>query len=182
MSKDGIDASLGLAFSLELFKRYQKSGVLQAELPRAFGIPRRCKAFLHLSRGEVVSVYLEDQHGQRYSSDKESLCRLDREKGPFEWIFVPLAPSAEQSSLPGFSNQYASSIQRSPVPTIISAIPLERLIAWTPQQKEALYTLLRAINGVRTVEDIKHMLPFSPELVDELLRILLELDVIIFSA
>ncbi len=182
MSKDGIDASLGLAFSLELFKRYQKNGVLQAELPRAFGIPRRCKAFLHLARGEVVSVYLEDQHGQRYSSDKESLCRLDKEKGPFEWIFLPQVPIAEQLPLAGSPNHSGPAIPRSPVPTIISVLPHERLIAWTPQQKEALYTLLRAINGVRTVEDIKHMLPFSPDLVDELLRILLELDVIIFSA
>lgn len=182
MSNGGIDASLGLAFSLELFKRYQQNGVLQAELPRAFGIPRRCKAFLHLARGEVVSVYLEDQHGQRYSSDKESLCRLDREKGPFEWIFIPQASTAEQLTLPGAPNQSTSSFQRSPVPTIISALPQERLVAWTPQQKEALYTLLRAINGARTVEDIKHMLPFSANLVDELLLILVELDVIIFSA
>jgi hypothetical protein len=182
VSKDGIDASLGLAFSLELFKRYQKNGVLQAELPRAFGIPKRCKAFLHLARGEVVSVYLEDQQGQRYSSDKESLCRLDKEKGPFEWVFLPQAPLAEHASLAGASNHVGPAISRSPVPTIISAIPYERLVAWTPQQKEALHTLLRAINGVRTVEEIKQLLPFSSDLVDELLRILLELNVIIFSA
>lgn len=182
MSKDGIDASLGLAFSLELFKRYQRDGLLQAELPRAFGLPRRCKAFLHLARGEVVSVYLEDQQGQRYSSDKESLCRLDAEKGPFEWIFVPQVPVAEQSGLAGPSSQSPASAPRSPIPTIIAALPQERLASWTPQQKEILYTLLRAINGARTVEDIKRMLPFASELVDELLRILLELNVIIFSA
>lgn len=179
MSNDGIDASLGLAFSLELFKRYQQNGMLQAELPRAFGIPRRCKALLQLARGEVVSVYLEDQHGQRYSSDKESLCRLDREKGPFEWILLPQAQPLED---PGLFNQHTSSPPQSPVPAIISPLPQERLLTWTFQQKEALYTLLRAINGERTVEEIKRKLPFSPELADELLRILLELNVVNFSA
>jgi hypothetical protein len=179
VSNDGIDASLGLAFSLELFKRYQQHGVLQAELPRAFGIPRRSKAFLQLVGGEVVSVYLEDQHGQRYSADIENLCRLDREKGPFEWI---LLPQAQPLASPGSLNQHASSTPHSPVPAIISTLPQERLVAWTLQQKEALYALLGAINGERTVEDIKHMLPFSTELVDELLHILLELHVVMFSA
>jgi len=179
VSKDGIDASLGLAFSLELFKRYQQNGVLQAELPRAFGLPRRCKAFLHLARGEVVSVYLEDHYGQRYSSDKESLCRLDAEKGPFEWMFLPQSTSIEQSAI---SAPSAAATARSPVPTIISVLPQERLVTWSPQQKDVLYTLLRAINGERNVADIKHMLPLSPELVDELLRILLDLNVIVFSA
>lgn len=176
MSKDGIDASLGLAFSLELFKRYQQYGVLQAELPRAFGIPRHCKAFLQLAGGEVVSVYLEDQHGQRYSADKESLCRLDREKGPFEWVLLPQVQSLELSTPSDIPHQHA------PVPTIIATLPQERLLAWTPPQKEALYTLLKAINGERTIDDLKRILPFSPELVDELLRILLELHVILFSA
>ncbi|HEY1350903.1 MAG TPA: hypothetical protein VGF67_14880 [Ktedonobacteraceae bacterium] len=179
MSNDGIDASLGLAFSLELFKRYQQHGVLQAELPRAFGIPRRCKAFLQLAAGEVISVYLEDQHGQRYSADTESLCRLDREKGPLEWI---LLPQAQSLASPGPLKQHTPSTLHSPVPAIISTLNQERLFAWTHQQKEALYALLRAINGERTVEDIKCMLPFSAELVDELLRILLELHVVMFSA
>jgi len=174
VSNDGIDASLGLAFSLELFKRYQQNGVLQAELPRAFGLPKRCKAFLQLAEGEVISVYLEDQQGQRYSSDRESLCRLDREKGPFEWILFPQAsPERAYHSL--------STPSTSPVPTIVATIPQERLMAWTFQQKEALYTLLRVINGERTIEDITHLVPFSAELVDELLHILLELHVVILS-
>lgn len=174
MSNDGIDASLGLAFSLELFKRYQQHGVLQAELPRAFGLPRRCKAFLQLAAGEVVSVYLEDQQGQRYSADRESLCRLDREKGPFEWMFFPQAS-------PEIAFHSPSTPSVSPVPTIVATIPQERLMAWTFQQKEALYTLLRVINGERTIEDIKHLVPFSTDLVDELLRILLDLHVVILS-
>jgi hypothetical protein len=178
VSNDGIDASLGLAFSLELFKRYQQNGVLQAELPRAFGLPKRCKAFLQLAEGEVISVYLEDQHGQRYSSDRESLCRLDREKGPFEWI---LFPQASFLASPERAQQHSPIPSSSPVPAIVAIIPQERLMTWTLQQKEALYTLLRVINGERTIEDIKHMVPFSPELVDELLHILLELHVVILS-
>jgi hypothetical protein len=178
VSNDGIDASLGLAFSLELFKRYQQNGVLQAELPRAFGLPRRCKAFLQLAAGEVVSVYLEDQHGQRYSADIESLCRLDREKGPFEWI---LFSQAQFLTSPDAAHQHTSTLSYSPVPAIVSIIPQELLMAWTLQQKEALYTLLRVINGERTIEDIKHMVPFSSEMVDELLHILLDIHVVILS-
>lgn len=85
MSNNGFDASIGLAFSLELFKHYQRTGVVQAELPRVPGIRGHCKAFLQLIDGEVISVYLEDKRGNRYSSDAATLCRLDEEKGPFEW-------------------------------------------------------------------------------------------------
>ena len=58
MDKEGIDASLGLKFSLELFKRYRQNGMLHAVLPHAPGVRGRCKAFLHLVNGEVTSAYL----------------------------------------------------------------------------------------------------------------------------
>lgn len=191
MSKDGIDASLGLAFSLELFKRYRKGGMLQAELPRMPGVRGSCQAFLHLVDGEIISVYVEDKQMQRYSSDKETLCRLDREKGPFEWILIsqPVASNQPQSTsqaqpeeqLP-FPNQFAYTPPHSPIPKIVAVFPHDLLSAWSSQQKDALYTVLMIINGERTIEDIKRTAHLPLDLVDELLRILLELHVISMSA
>jgi hypothetical protein len=191
VSKDDIDASLGLTFSLELFKRYRKNGILQAEISRIPGIRGSCNAFLHLIDGEIVSVYLEDKQKQRYSSDRETLCRLDREKGPFEWTlipppvavyeqFSPVNQAQPQDQLP-FSQSFASATPRSPIPKIIAVFPHELLSTWTPQQKDALYTVLMLINGERTIDDIKSAARLPLDLVDELLRILLTLNVISVS-
>lgn len=190
MSKDDIDASLGLTFSLELFKRYQKNGILQAEIPRIPGIRGSCNAFLHLIDGEIVSVYLEDKQKQRYSSDRETLCRLDREKGPFEWTLIPppaVAPQLSpanpvqpQNQLP-FPQTFIATAPRSPIPRIIAVFPHELLNTWTPQQKDALYTVLMIINGERTIDEIKSVARLPLDLVDELLRILLALNVISVS-
>lgn len=188
MDKEGIDASLGLKFSLELFKRYKQNGVLHAELPRVQGIRGHCKAFLHLVDGEVVSAYLEDKQGKHYPSDKDALCRLDREKGPFEWTLIhkPLIPGKHQAQAAGRvpsqpSVPLAPPLQGSSVPRIIAALSWERLSAQAPEQREALYTLLTTINGERTVANIKDMVPFSRDLIDDLLHLLLELEVIVIS-
>ncbi len=186
MDKEGIDASLGLKFSLELFKRYRQNGTLYAELARAPGVRGRCTAFIQLVKGEVVSAYLEDQQGKRYPSDKDILCRLDREKGPFEWTLVhqPLITGPHQSARglrPQSSDPLAPAMQCSAVPKIIAALSCERLSVQAPEQREALYTLLTTINGERTVANIKDMVPFSRDLIDDLLRLLLELEVIVIS-
>ena len=182
MSKDGIDASLGLAFSLDLFKHYRKSGVLQAEIPRMPGIRGRCTAFLTLVDGQIISIYLEDKQKQRHSSDKETLCRLDKEKGPFEWILLPTAPNANQSQFGASTpppDPLSSSFQRTSIPRVVSTVPWNRLSTWSTQQRDALYNVLMTINGERNVEHIKARVPLPPEAVDELLRILLELNVIV---
>lgn len=186
MDKEGIDASLGLRFSLELFKRYRQNGMLHADLPHAPGVRGRCKGFLHLANGEVVSAYVEDKQGQRYPSDKETLCRLDREKGPFEWTLVHQPTASEprpltRRSQPLSFDPLAPFLQCPSVPRIISALNWERLSTQPPQQREALYTLLTTINGERTIENIKDLMPFSRELIDDLLRMLLELEVIVIA-
>ena len=183
MSKDGIDASLGLSFSLELFKRYQKNGVLQAELPRMPGLRGRCTAYLHLVDGLVVTAYVEDKQGLRYSSDKATLCRLDNEKGPYEWTLISTSATfnqsghAEQAQAPP-PHQLASSLRRTSIPRVVSPLPWERLGDWTQQQRDALYVVFSNINGMRTVENITDTVYLPADLVEELLLILLELNVI----
>ncbi len=187
MSKDGIDASLGLSFSLELFKRYQKDGVLQAELPRMPGLQGRCMAYLQLVNGLVVSVYVEDKQGRRYSSDKETLCRLDTEKGPYEWKLISPSIASQQTNPAGqfqgsSPHALAASLQRTSIPRVISSLPWERLNGWSPQQRDALYVVLATIDGMHTVEEITHMVYLPIALVEELLLILLELNVIAIYA
>ena len=183
MNEDRIDVSLGLAFGLKVFKRYRQNGVLQAELPRGPGIRGRCKAFIYLVDGEVSSTYLEAKQGDRYSTDQETLCRLDREKGPFEWILIPQTATSHPSqsaaqSQPPISMPFAPSARNTSVLRAISEIPLERLSGWTPSQIDTLRAVVAAIDGRRTVEEIKLAVPFPPDLVDELLRILFELKTI----
>lgn len=186
MSKDGFDASIGLTFSLELFKRYRRNGVVQAELARVPGIRGHCTAFLHLANGEVVSVYLEDQQGQRHSSDKATLCRFDAEKGPFEWRLLsePGKQPVPGTQTPGQPPLHPSAhpLERSSVPGIVSTLPQDQLTTWTSQRRDALYIILANIDGVNTLEEIRSLVPFTPDLVDELIRILLEMKVIVFSA
>lgn len=188
MNKDGFDASIGLAFSLELFKRYRRNGVVQAELPRVPGLRGHCKAFLHLANGEVISAYVEDQQGQRHSSDKAVLCRLDTEKGPFEWRLLLQSESATQppstrhilpQSAP--SDPSASPLEGSSVPKVVSALPQEQLQAWTAQQRDILYIVFVNIDGESTLEEIRSLVPFSSDLVDEALRILFKMKIISIS-
>lgn len=181
MNENNIDASIGLTFSLGIFKRYRRNGMLQAELPRAPGIRGRCTAFIRLVEGEVSSVHLEDKQGGRYSTDKETLCRFDKEKGPFEWIFKPLSTASDQ---PHFTEiaQSPFPAQRNSVLRVISELVPDRLQGWTPQQVDTLYMVLVAIDGKRTIEEVKLAVPLPSDLIDELLRILFELNIIDIEA
>lgn len=181
MSTDGIDASIGLTFSLELFKRYQKSGVLQAEIPRMPGVHGRCIAYLHLVDGLVVSVYVEDHKGRRYSSDKETLCHLDDERGPYEWVLRPQSIQSGTSNQTQPSSPPRPALKPTSIPRVVSAFPWDRLNGWTPQQRDALYIVLTSINGTRTLENIADMVRLPLNLVEELMRILLDLNVITIS-
>jgi hypothetical protein len=58
VDKDGIDASIGLAFSLDLFRRYKRSGILQAELCRLPGMSGSGVVSLHLVGVIVTSSAL----------------------------------------------------------------------------------------------------------------------------
>src|SRR5213076_3306673 len=92
VGNEDIDASLGLAFSLELFALYKRSGKLQAGLQRFPGIKGQVTASLSLVEGTVVSCILEDKGGQQHPISKDALIRFDTDKGPFEWNFHALSP------------------------------------------------------------------------------------------
>ena len=184
VSKSGFDASIGLAFSLELFKRYRRNGVVQAQLPRIPGMRGPGKAFVYLVDGEVTSAYLEDQHGQRHSSDQLTLCRFDEEKGPFEWRLLqsePVIPEnvVRQPVAPGLS---ACPFDHSSVPKVISVLPQKALQSWTSQQRDILYITLVNIDGENTIEEIRSLVPYASDLVDEALRSLFDMKVISIPA
>jgi len=204
VSNDSIDASVGLAFSLKLFQHYRKSGILQAEMRYVPGVAGSCKAYLRLVDGDVIACYVDDKRKQRYQLSSDFLCTVDNKKGPFEWSFQPLitqlspaksvsspglllyptpppqaSPALSSRSYPGLG-LLSSPIQDWFVPTIISIIDWERLSIWTFEQKQMLYTVLKMIDGRRSVQEIKASVPLTPHLVDETLRILLALQVIIF--
>jgi hypothetical protein len=164
---DGIDASLGLTISLTLLQGYRQSGILHASLPRAPGIRGQCRAYIHLAQGQVTQCYLEDQQGQRYPAQKEQLCQLDDERGPYEWNFIPHVPARSSTGR-----------------AIAAAIPIRRVAhlyldhSWSDEQKRLLYHTWEAINNTRTVEEIQALLPVQPSLVETALQTLVNLQAI----
>ncbi|QBD80939.1 hypothetical protein EPA93_35220 [Ktedonosporobacter rubrisoli] len=175
MGKDIFDASVGLAFSLALFERYRKNGLLQAELRHVPGIRGRCKGYLQLVEGKVTYCYIEDKDGQRRPMSKETLIRLDNERGPFEWMLVPLPAPPSPTPRMVVTPQAE---QNSPTPRIIAPLHLERLEGWTNSQKMMLSVVYEAINGQRNIEAIKVQAGLPPNVTEEALRILLALKVI----
>jgi hypothetical protein len=178
VGNDWIDASLGLAFSLPLFERYRKNGLLQAELHHVPGVRGRCKGYLHLVEGKITSCYLEDRQGQRHQVNVAMLIQIDNERGPFEWVLTsapaPLAPSSRDHTLPDSTG----GAQSSPVPRKISSLDLERLEGWTNRQKMMLSIVFDVIDEQRTIEDIKNDVPLPPNVVEEALRVLIALKTI----
>jgi hypothetical protein len=94
MDTDSIDASIGLEFSLELFKEYKANGTLQAKFLRVPGMPKNSIASLQLVEGAVVACFVEERNGQRQPITRAMLVQLDNERGPFEWKFHRAAPAS----------------------------------------------------------------------------------------
>lgn len=178
MGNDWIDASLGLAFSLPLFERYRKSGLLQAELHHVPGVRGRCKGYLHLVEGKITSCYLEDRQGQRHQVTVKMLIQLDNERGPFEWVLIaaPAPPMPSSHRIP-FPNQVGAT-QISPIPRKVGPLDVEKLEGWTNRQKLMLSIVFDVIDGQRTIEDIKNDVPLPPNVVEEALRVLMALKAI----
>ncbi len=62
-----MDASAGLAFSLQLFQRSRRRGVLPATIRHISGIQGTCIAYMHLTAGSVTACYLNNEYGQHLS-------------------------------------------------------------------------------------------------------------------
>lgn len=172
MENDWIDASVGLAFSLTVFARYRRSGLLRAELQHVPGFRGRCVGLLQLIEGRVVSCILEDAHGEYHAVSKEMLVRLDSAKGPFEWVLIPhFEPS------PGGQGTTRSKAGH-PVPRRVGALHAERLGGWSSRQKLILTLVFDAIDGQRTLQEIQELLPLSAQIVREAFHILVALNVV----
>ena len=182
MEKDQIDASLGLAFSLTVFERYRKSGLLQADLHGVPGVRGRCRGHVHLVEGKVVACYLKNMGGQRQPVSMDMLIRWDSKKGPFEWSLTPLPPppQAHELAIPG--EAAPRSPGSSPIPKRIALLDVEKLEGWTHRQKRMLSLVFDVIDGQRTVEVILTDTPLPPTVVEEALRILLAMKVIIIPS
>ncbi len=195
MRQDNIDASIGLAYSLRLFQHYRRTGTLQAKVHHVLGVQGECLASLILSQGQVTACYVEDKRGQRLPVAVEELCRVDSERGPFEWLFqaapppqapaysaqapapsAPSAPAAVPATPP--PNEAVPILSDAHVPVAVSALYWERLSHWTPTQKQMLYSIFKMIDGVRTIREIKAGTALSPQVVEDALQVLLELRTI----
>ena len=176
MGNDPLDVGVGLEFSLFILERYQRNGLLQAELHHVPGIKGKCIGYLQLANGKVKSCSVE-KNGQHTLIDKSTLIRVDNERGPFEWKLTTLPEPP--SSKPG--EEMPVSEMHSPIPrkTALLDRELERLTGWTSTQKYMLSAVYDAIDGRRTIDEIKREVPLTPGGVNEALRILLALRVII---
>jgi hypothetical protein len=173
MSKEPLDASVGLAFSLSLFERYRKSGRLQAELHHVPGIRGTCTAYLELVEGKLTTCIVKDSNGQSRPIEKAVLIRVDNERGPFEWKLQP--PQGQPPSSP--SKQGVSQVDLL-IPRAIAPLNLEMMKGWTPHHKLILSTVYNAINGQRTIGEIKQKIPVQANDIEEALRLLHTMHVI----
>lgn len=171
MGQDLFDASIGLAFSLVAFEKYRKNGVLSAELHNVPGVRGRCKGFLHLIEGKVVSCYIEDKNGQQHPIQASLLVQVDNERGPFAWA-LSAPPPQPQKAPPSHRGSHTS------VPRIIALLDLDKIHGWPPAHKHILFQVYQMIDGQRSIEDIQRMLPFPPYVVEEAFHILATLNVI----
>lgn len=184
-----MDASVGLAFSLQLFQRYQRSGILQATIRHMPGIQGACTAYVHLAAGSVTACYLENKHRQRFPFSLEELRRIDHEKGPFEWIFQqPQHPTSSSQILVPPSTQPLTRTSSLPpgldalIPKVVAPLRWDQFNHWTPEQRLLLQNVWKSIDGKRTVQDVEASLPYPPEMVDDILQTLLTLRIIILAS
>ena len=188
MDKNGIDASIGLEFSLELFKRYKSTGTLQAKLPHFSGIHGSSIVYVYIAEGETTSCYIEDKKKKRHPVSEDILIRFDRDKGPFEWSFRP-SPAAPAGLTPPAVTAIRPYINTGPlayqIPTavaskMVSSLPGERLLAWSIQQRRMFLLVWHEIDGKKTVQEIKAALAtsLSATVVEETLHTLLTLKLI----
>jgi hypothetical protein len=178
MNGGPIDASVGLTFSLKLFATYQQSGLLYGLVRSVPGIRGQCKAYLELDKGQVISCYLEDGKGRRYSSTSADLCRLDEEKGPFEWSLQPrkIAASSATAQPPPKTPRME---QKSPVPyRIVQDLDVHQLQMYTSWQRTLLLTVFSLIDGKHTAEEIASYAQLPSVKVEEALHVLALLKLI----
>ncbi len=176
-----MDASVGLTFSLRLFQRYQRNGLLQATVRHVPGIPGACTAYIHLTAGSVTSCYVENKQGQRLPFAVEDLCRIDLERGPFEWIFHQQA-SSSRSQLAAEPPSAPAVDQDAAIPRIIAQIRWDQFNHWTLERKLLLQDVWQSIDGRRSVREIKAGLAYPPQAVNDILQFLLASRVIVLAS
>ena len=69
----------------------------------------------------------------------------------------------------------------SPIPRVTARLNFSQASSWTPGQKQALISVYSLIDGNRCVDDIKQVVNFSPQTVEEILRVLVWIGVIAIS-
>ncbi|TMC24427.1 MAG: hypothetical protein E6J34_00530 [Chloroflexi bacterium] len=182
MERNSSDASVGLGFSLELFKKYKRTGVLQATVRRFPGLQGPQRVSMYLVEGAVASCSMEDEHGQRTPVLKDVILQLDRLRGPFEWVFhqtyrVPVVQSlsAEEPNA-RYATPSLSKLSNAAVSRVVTFLPGERLLSWPIQQRRMFLLVWQQINGKRTVLEIKASLRRSlPAVtVEEILQVLIK--------
>lgn len=184
-----MDASVGLSFSLQLFQRYRRSGTLQATIRHIPGVQGACIAHIVLTDGAVTACYVKNKQGQNLSFSLDELRRLDHERGPFEWVFQQAqhsAPGSQASAPPSAQppTRTASSMQEADllIPKVVTPLRWNQFNHWTPEQKLLLQNVWKNIDGKRTVQELRASLPYPPEMVNDVLQILLTLRIIVLAS
>jgi hypothetical protein len=83
----------------------------------------------------------------------------------------PLQPPANTSSVPPALNAL--------IPKAVAPLRWEQFHDWTPEQKLLLQNVWKNIDGRHTIQDVKAGLPYPPQMVDDIVQILLTLRIIV---
>lgn len=174
----------------QVMQEHQKTGVLYADVPSGIsGLSRPCRIEIQLAEGAIVSCSIISDYGQRLS-EKETIKKISR-LGTLLWTFVP------QTSVPA-STPPASTTPTTPpaLPTFtppafpaltlpISPLFPRRTLQLEREQMRSWPRLHRGIfalaDGTRSAAKIAEILSTSPEFVDQALRDLQMLGVILLE-
>ncbi|MEO7022395.1 MAG: hypothetical protein ABI234_19760 [Ktedonobacteraceae bacterium] len=157
-----------------------KSAILRATVT----IPKQrkpCQGSLYLNRNGATHCFIFTPEGSlllegtgahtALSTNTQWLVRIDTE----QTVEIELLALAQQHFLK-LGAQADSLTGRTPRPK--KALDLSTLQRFSAKQSLTLRTVLTMVNGERTVEQIKAQLRLPPELIEEALKVLRNIDVI----
>lgn len=100
----------------------------------------------------------------------------------------PIGGRTTQPLSPSLLEQFAQNkqqVNQSPnslIPRVKATLNFNQSSSWTPTQKHALVTIYSLIDGNRSIADIKQAVAFPPQLVEEVLQVLVWIGVITLSS
>jgi DNA-binding transcriptional regulator YhcF (GntR family) len=155
----------------QMMQKYKKTGYLQADLPSGVrGLRDSCRVEITLKAGEMVSCSITSSRGLLLTGDKayQELIR----QGRIHWTFVSSSPLVTQTSP-------VRALEKNTVsrPHRTITVGQMQMRSW-PYMHKLVYGL---VDGTKSVAEIAEQLSATPRTIEEVLRDLQSIGVIMMQ-